>query len=70
MTEEKKERKMRSNLRRNVKEIITITEETILEEMIEILSLMGIDLNMDQIILITKIFKEKFQVGIITMLQN
>ena len=45
-------------------------EEIILEEMIEILSPMEIDQNMDLIFLTMKIFNEKCQVEIIIMRQN
>ena len=49
---------------------ITILEEIILEEMIEILKLLGIDQNLVLIIQIMKTLKEKFLAEIIIMLQN
>ena len=45
-------------------------EEIILEEMIEILKAMEIDLNLDQIIQITIILKEKFLEETTIMLQS
>ena len=50
-------------------EIITITDEIILEEMIEILSLV-IDPNMDQTFQVMRVFREKYQGEIIIMPQS
>ena len=52
------------------KTITIILEETTLDEMIEDLSLTEIEQNLVQIILITKIFKEKHQEETIITHQN
>ena len=49
---------------------ITLVEETILEETIEVLNLMGIEANIVQIFPIMKILEEKFLIEIIKMHQN
>ena len=59
-----------SPIKKPFSRITIILEETTLDEMTEDLSLTEIEQNLVQIILITKIFKEKHQEETIIMLQN